>query len=90
MDKRKKKPGRVLFGILITLVLILLGLFVFHRVKHGADMKYLTEKGYYNPVSVGDHSLNVVKFGLSGSHFIYKTEPIKCEEIIEEFLDRIK
>ena len=27
------------------------------------DMKFLAKKGYYNPVSIGDYSLNVVKFG---------------------------
>ena len=63
MIKKKKTPGKVLLIILITLVAILLGLSVFHRIKLNADMKYLAANGYYDPVSVGDHSLNVVKFG---------------------------
>lgn len=62
-EKRKKNPGRVLLVIMITLAVLLLGLFVFHRIKHSADMKYLAENGYYDPVPVGEHSLNVVKFG---------------------------
>lgn len=63
MKKKKKNPGKVFLVILITLVAILLGLSVFHRIKLNADMKYLAANGYYDPVSVGDHSLNVVKFG---------------------------
>lgn len=63
MKKKKKTPGKVILVILITLVAILLGLSVFHRIKLNADMKYLAANGYYDPVSVGDHSLNVVKFG---------------------------
>ncbi len=63
MKKKKKTPGKVILVILITLVAILLGLSVFHRIKLNADMKYLAASGYYDPVSVGDHSLNVVKFG---------------------------
>ena len=62
-EKRKKNPGRVLLVIMITLAVLLLGLFVFHRIKHSADMKYLAENGYYDPDPVGEHSLNVVKFG---------------------------
>ncbi len=62
-QKKKVNPAKILLRILIVLVVILAGLFVFHRIRHGIDMKYLRENGYYNPVSVGDHSLNVVKFG---------------------------
>ena len=63
MKKKKKTPGKVFLVILITLVAILLGLSVFHRIKLNADIKYLAANGYYDPVSVGDHSLNVIKFG---------------------------
>ena len=60
---KKGKIGRVLLWILIVLVALLTGLFVFHRIKHEIDMKYLKESGYYDPVSIGDRSLNVLKFG---------------------------
>ena len=63
MNKRKKNPGKVLLGIIIVLAVIVLGLLIFHRIKHSVDMKYLKEIGYYNPVSIGDYSVNVVKFG---------------------------
>ena len=61
--KKKANPGKVILTLFIIVAVILAGLFVFHRVKHGIDMKYLAEKGYYNPVSIGDLSVNVVKVG---------------------------
>ena len=62
-QKKKANPGKVLLTLLVIVVVILGGLFIFHKIKHGIDMKYLTENGYYNPVSIGDYSLNVVKIG---------------------------
>ena len=59
----RKNPGKVLSCILIAVIVVLTGLFIFHRIKHEIDMKYLTETGYYNPVLIGNHSLNVLKFG---------------------------
>ena len=62
-QKKKTNRRKVLLTLLIIVAVILGGLFIFHRIKHGMDMKYLTENGYYNPVSIGDHSVNVVKVG---------------------------
>ncbi len=62
-QKKKTNHRKVLLTLLIIITAILGGLFIFHRIKHGMDMKYLAENGYYNPVSIGDHSVNVVKFG---------------------------
>ena len=62
-QKKKTNPGKVLLTLFSIIVVILGGLFIFHKIKHGIDMKYLTENGYYNPVSIGDYSLNVVKIG---------------------------
>ena len=62
-QKKKTNHRKVLLTLLIIVAAILGGLFIFHRIKHGMDMKYLAENGYYNPVSIGDHSVNVVKFG---------------------------
>ena len=94
MKKKKKTPGKVFLVILITLVAILLGLSVFHRIKLNADMKYLAANGYYDPVSVGDHSLNVVKFGnengkgkivvLSGMGAGLSVDMRKMTKILEE------
>ncbi len=62
-QKKKINPGKILLVVFIIIAVLSGGLFIFHRIKHGIDMKYLTEKGYYNPVSVGDYSVNVVKVG---------------------------
>ena len=62
-QKKKTNHRKVLLTLLIIVAAILGGLFIFHRIRHGIDMKYLTENGYYNPVSIGDHSVNVVKVG---------------------------
>lgn len=61
--KKRVNPGKVFLILLIIAVVILGGLFIFHKIKHGIDMKYLTENGYYNPVSIGEYSVNVVKAG---------------------------
>lgn len=62
-QKKKINPGKILLAVFIIIAVLSGGLFIFHRIKHGIDMKYLTEKGYYNPVSVGDYFVNVVKVG---------------------------
>ena len=62
-QRKKTNPGKVLLTLLVIVVVILGGLFVFHKIKLGIDMKYLTEEGYYNPVSIGDYSVNVIKVG---------------------------
>ena len=58
-----RKLAKVFLALAIALVVLLAGLFIFHKIKHSADMKFLAEQGYYNPVSVGDYSMNVAKFG---------------------------
>jgi len=62
-QRKKINPGKILLAVFIIIAVLSGGLFIFHRIKHGIDMKYLTEKGYYNPVSIGDYSVNVVKVG---------------------------
>ena len=62
-QKKKTNHRKVLLTLLIIVAAILGGLFIFHRISHGMDMKYLAKNGYYNPVSIGDHSVNVVKVG---------------------------
>ena len=47
----------------VVLLLLTLGTWFHHRVKTGQEMALLREKGYVNPVSVGEYSLNVAKFG---------------------------
>ena len=73
MKKRnvKKIIIRVLIILLTAVMLFVLGTFVFHRIKRSEEITQLKEMGYYNPVSVGDYSLNVAKFGNeNGEHTI--------------------
>lgn len=62
---------RVVIILLAALLLFVLGTFIFHRIKSNEEIACLKEKGYYNPVSVGDYCLNVAKFGNeNGAHTI--------------------
>ena len=63
MKKAIKMTGRILLVLLILLLLFTLVTFIIHRVKTNQETALLKEKGYYNPVSVGNYSLNVAKFG---------------------------
>lgn len=62
-QKRFKIFGRICLVIVIILLLALVGVFIYHRVHISKNREFLKEKGYYNLVSVGDHSLNLVKYG---------------------------
>lgn len=71
MKKAIKMTGRILLILLILLLLFTLVTFIIHRVKTNQEISLLKEKEYYNPVSVGDYSLNVAKFGNeNGDHTI--------------------
>jgi len=72
---KRNKLKRVLlwsFPILLAvLALFTLGTWIHHRVKTGRELTLLKAKGYYNPVSVGEYSLNVARFGNEqGKHTI--------------------
>ena len=71
MKKALKISGRILIILLIILLLFTPTTFIIHRVKTNQEISLLKEKGYYNPVSVGDYSLNIAKFGNeNGDHTI--------------------
>ena len=71
MKKAIRMTGRILLILLLLLLLFTLVTFLIHRVKTNREVSLLKEKGYYNPVSVGDRSLNVARFGSeNGSHTI--------------------
>ncbi len=64
--------------MIALLILFTLGTFIYHRIKTNKELELLKEKGYYNPVSVGDYSLNVAKFGNSdGGHTIVSLAGLK-------------
>lgn len=54
------------------MIVLFLGIvFSVHTVKSNKELKLLKNKGYYNPVSVGEYNLNVAKFGNeNGKHTI--------------------
>ena len=64
---KRKKLSRIVvwfFPVLFAVLLLLtLGTWICHLVKTDRELALLKEKGYYDPVSVGDYSLNVAKFG---------------------------
>ena len=74
VEKKPKKKGGIkkfFRCLLLGLVILLAGLFIFHQCKVRADFKFLQEKGYYNPVSAGEYSLNTYRFGKeNGEHRI--------------------
>ena len=63
----KKNPGKkilIAIGGLLAVTIVTLGIMtaVNFSKLHKAEQK-MKDSGYYNPVSVGDHSLNVTKTG---------------------------
>lgn len=72
---KKKSVGKIILivvAVLLSAVLLFtLGTFIMHKVKSNQELESLNEKGYYNPVSVGDYCLNVAKFGNeNGKHTV--------------------
>lgn len=57
MKKIAKIISRILIILLAALMLFTLVSFVIHRVKTAKEIELLKEKGYYNPISVGDYSI---------------------------------
>lgn len=72
LNKAIRIIARILLMLFAVLLLFILGTFIYHRVKTNGELELLKEKGYYNPVSVGDYSLNVA---IRKSYF--KTENIR-------------
>lgn len=55
--------SRICLIFLIILLLSLVGMFIYHRIHISKNKEFMKEQGYYNLVSVGDHSLNLVEYG---------------------------
>lgn len=72
MAKRIKKVILIIIAAIIAAAVLFLGIvFLIHTVKSNRELELLKERGYYNPVSVGEYSLNVAKFGnANGKHTI--------------------
>ncbi len=71
MKKVIKIAGKILLTLLVLIFIFVLITFIVHQIKTKQEVELLKEKGYYNPVSVGDYCLNVAKFGNdNGKHTI--------------------
>ena len=67
LKKIFKFIGILLLVLLGLLILFLIGTTVMHHVKEKKNLAFMEELGYYHPVSVGDHSLNVLISGADDS-----------------------
>lgn len=71
MKKIGKMILKVLGCIAVCLLLFVAGLSIYNHIKMTGDINAIKDKGYYNPVSTGDHSLNVYVTGNeNGEHTI--------------------
>lgn len=71
MNKAKKITVAIILALVALILAFTLVTYIIHRVKTHKELDALSENGLYNPVSVGDYSLNVAKFGNeNGNHTI--------------------
>lgn len=79
MRKIYKKNSKKALNVIVLIVISLVALFLetvictysAHYIKTNREIEMLKANGYYNPVSVGDYSLNVAMFGNeNGKHTI--------------------
>ncbi|MBR4199744.1 MAG: hypothetical protein IKQ91_00525, partial [Oscillospiraceae bacterium] len=65
MKSEKSNRVKKVLAIMACIMILFLAItFVIHRILLSKEKQMLTEAGYYNPVSVGDYSLNVHDFGI--------------------------
>ena len=62
-SKKSRRVKKALVIITCIFILFLAITFIVHRILLSKEKQMLTEAGYYNPVSIGDYSLNVYDFG---------------------------
>ena len=63
--------GKSLLILIGFIIACLIFLFIYRQIRLKTDLDYLRKQGYYNPVSVGDYSLNLLNFGnKDGNHTI--------------------
>ena len=64
MKSEKSKRVKKVFLIIACIFIIFLAVtFLINKLLLSKEKQMLTEAGYYNPVSVGDYSLNVYDLG---------------------------
>ena len=68
-SEKSKRVKKVLVIITCIFILFLAITFLINRILLSKEKQMLIEAGYYNPVSIGDYSLNVYDFGnKKGNH----------------------
>ena len=71
MKRIIKITGKIMLILLAALLTFTVVTCIVHHVKTNKELDILQQHGLYNPVSVGDYSLNVAKFGNEdGKHTI--------------------
>jgi hypothetical protein len=71
MKRTIKITGKIILILLAALLIFTVVTCIVHYVKTNEELDILQQNGLYNPVSVGDYSLNVAKFGnKDGKHTI--------------------
>ena len=88
-----KAAGKVLLVLALLLITALLAVFIRHRAVYRRNMDFLTENGYYSPVSAGNCTLNLLKTGNeNGRHRIVFLSGIgSCSSIsAKDFADRLR
>lgn len=71
MKRIIKIIGKITLILLATLLIFTVVTFIVHNVKTNEELDVLQQNGLYNPVPVGEYSLNVAKFGKEdGEHTI--------------------
>ena len=71
MKRIIKTIVKIMLILLAALLIFSVVTYIVHRVKTKEELEVLQQNGLYNPVSVGDYSLNVAKFGNEdGKHTI--------------------
>ena len=63
MKRTIKITGKIILILLTALLIFTVVTCIVHHVKTNEELDFLQHNGLYNPVSVGDYSLNVAKFG---------------------------
>lgn len=71
MKKTIKMIRNIILILLAVLLIFTLVVYIVHHVRTNEEFDILQKNGLYNPVSVGNYSLNVAKFGnKNGEHVI--------------------
>lgn len=71
MKRTIKITGKIVLILLAALLIFSVATYIVHYVKTNEELDVLQQSGLYNPVPIGDYSLNVAKFGNeNGSHTI--------------------